>query len=930
MTTRTERHYTAYVIPHTHWDREWYRPFRIFQARLVDVIDSVLDLLEDPDYRRFTLDGQAIILDDYLELRPEREADIRRHVQAGRLRIGPWYVLADEFLVSPESLVRNLLMGREICERFGPSMPVCYTPDSFGHVSQLPLIAAGFGLPAIVFQRGVGDEGERLGSEFIWRAADGETEVFAAHLVGTYSGATALGHVDWELTDAYDERRAMGHLRAALYGVSGDEVADLPGWFRASLERVRGGLTAHTSGRALILLNGSDHLFPQPNIPEVLRAATTTFPEVEFVHGDVEEYVDAARASAGPLQTYQGEFRGSRYQHILAGVLSARLYLKQQNELAQTRLERYAEPLSALAWARTGSHPGALLREAWKLLLQNHPHDSICGCSVDAVHREMLTRFAGSLELSSDLCRRGFASSGGLRPSNIQAVHDAAKDAVTVFNPLPFRRRSVVKHELELPLGSAARLRVTDSQGAPVPVQVESRRAYLPGRSDQLAERVSLELLADLVPMGLTTFRLHTEGPEVVSAGEEPSTDLVAEGSEGDVRLENAHLVVQIAASGSVTLVRKASGAVHDLNLRFEDEADAGDEYDFSPLPGDQPLVFSRPSSPPDLLTTGPITATVRLSYDLALPERLTPDRRSRVGAVSIPLTLDLTLCAAEPFVRLRVASDNRAEDHRLRLRLSSGVVAGSVWADGHYDVIERPLRPVAEGGWFQTPPPTNHQRRFVAVSDAQRGLALFNQGLPEYEADTGPAGPELAVTLVRSVGWLSRDDLVSRPQGAGPTLPTPEAQCLGAHEQHLAIYPFAGQWWESSLLAEAQAFACPPLATPGDNASAGAPLLTLEGGLELSALKRAHDRDGLIVRVVNPAPVPVSGTLTLHRRAAAVHRVRLDETRLEAITPPGGRTATTELPLQLGPKSVRSFEFVLEGGEETTDDPPRGIAPKS
>ena len=159
MPTAADRRFTAYIVPHTHWDREWYQPFRVFQARLVDVIDTVLELLEDPAYRRFTLDGQAAVLEDYLELRPEREADLRRFVQAGRLRIGPWYVLADEFLVSPEALVRNLQFGRRVSRRFGEPLPVCYTPDSFGHVSQLPLLAAGFGLPAVVFQRGMGEDG---------------------------------------------------------------------------------------------------------------------------------------------------------------------------------------------------------------------------------------------------------------------------------------------------------------------------------------------------------------------------------------------------------------------------------------------------------------------------------------------------------------------------------------------------------------------------------------------------------------------------------------------------------------------------------------------------------------------------------------------------------------------------------------------------
>lgn len=923
MPTAADRRFTAYIVPHTHWDREWYQPFRVFQARLVDVIDTVLELLEDPAYRRFTLDGQAAVLEDYLELRPEREADLRRFVQAGRLRIGPWYVLADEFLVSPEALVRNLQFGRRVSRRFGEPLPVCYTPDSFGHVSQLPLLAAGFGLPAVVFQRGMGEDGERLGSEFLWRAADGETELFAVHLIGTYSGGTALGHVDWELTDPYDPDLALRHLRAALYGVSGDELADLPRWFAASLERVSGGLTAHANGRALVLLNGSDHLFPQPNLPQVIREADAAFPDVEFVQGDVEEYVAAARASVGPLQVYQGELRGSRYQHILAGVLSARLYLKRANHAGQTLLERYAEPLTALAWCVTGCQPRALMREAWRLLLLNHPHDSICGCSLDSVHREMLTRFEGSRQLGDDLCRRALADLGGRRPANIQDVHAAAKDAVTVFNPLPFPQRRVVRHVLELPEGAGRRLAVSDEAGTPLPFQAEVSAVYAPGRSDLKLDRVALEVLADLPPLGLANLALTQAAG---SAGERVATDLGAHADhDGVITLANEHLEVTVTPAGAVTMLHVASGRRHELRLRLEDQADAGDEYDFSPLRGEAPVTFAAPTRRPTLVTAGPVTATVRLDYELEIPGRLADDRLSRVGVARIPATIDLALAAGDPALGVTVRITNAAMDHRLRLRLDSGVDTNSVWADGHFDVVERPARPAARPDWFQAPPPTNHQRRFVAVSDGAAGLAVLNRGLPEYEAEPGPNGTELAVTLVRAVGWLSRDDLLSRPQGAGPALATPEAQCLGEHLCELALYPFAGDWWQSDLLRVAQAFTAPPLAAAGGGAAAGHELVSLEGPFDLTAAKVADERETLIVRVANPAPVPAEGTLRVAWPVASAHVTRLDETRLgrapseraPSERAPGERAGTaTSIPLRLGPKSVASFEFVLEGGD--------------
>ncbi|TML50811.1 MAG: glycoside hydrolase, partial [Actinobacteria bacterium] len=164
------------VVPHTHWDREWYLPFEFFRLRLGSVVDGVLDTLErDPSFTSFTLDGQAIVLEDYAEVRPENAGRLQALLDAGRLEAGPSYVLPDEILVGAESLVRNLLLGRLVCRRFGvePS-GAGYLPDSFGHPAQLPQILAGFGIRTFLFSRGMGDEADDVGVVFRWRAGPAE------------------------------------------------------------------------------------------------------------------------------------------------------------------------------------------------------------------------------------------------------------------------------------------------------------------------------------------------------------------------------------------------------------------------------------------------------------------------------------------------------------------------------------------------------------------------------------------------------------------------------------------------------------------------------------------------------------------------------------------------------------------------------------
>lgn len=886
---------SVYFVPHTHWDREWYEPFPVFQMRLVEVVDAVLAQLEaDPDYRRFTLDGQAILLEDYLEVRPEQRAAVCAAVTSGRLRIGPWYVLADEFLVSPEALIRNLTLGQATCASFGGALPVAYTPDSFGHISQLPLIVRGFGLESIVFERGVGDEGERLRGEFCWRAADGQTEVFAVHLLGTYSSAAALGHADWAYEDPYSSERALEQTRAVLYG-HGEDLRELPEWLRRSFERVPGGTAAYATGDALLLLNGSDHLFAQKNVSEILHDLSTALPELNFVHADVEEFVRAARTTCGALETHRGEFRSGRYHHILSGVLSSRLYLKRENHAAETLLERYAEPLAALAWTRGAPYPHAFLWRAWRELLQNHPHDSICGCSVDAAHRAMQVRFAEVEQRGQRIAEQALAT----------LTEAGTATAITVFQPFPYARTVCVEHALELPAGAGEGVRVIGEDGAVLPSQLELERVFAAGRSDTQHDRVTLRFLAALPPTGVASFEV------VAETALQPTTSLHVSVQGARARLENDLIRLEVAENGNLILFDRRSGHRYPLELAFEDEADVGDSYDFSALAGDTVLRVAQPAAPPTIHERGPVRAVLELRYALPLPARLSPDRRARVGEVTLPLTLTCALDAEAPFVRLTVRFENVAADHRLRLRLVTGCRSDHVWADGHFDVLQRPVALPSGEGWFQRPQGTSHQRRFVAVSDGYRGLAVLNKGLPEYEALPGAAGVDLAVTLVRAVGWLSRDDLDARPQGAGPSLATPEAQCPGVHTCELALYPFAGPWWEGGLVETAEAFTLPPYARAASAPRKTRSWLELSPPLLLSSFKRAEARESLIVRVWNPAPQAASGALRLGVPCREAYAVSLAEVRLRPVTLTGA-----VLDLTLHPKEVLTLEFVLgEGG---------------
>jgi alpha-mannosidase len=407
------------VVPHTHWDREWYLPFEQFRLLLGARVDGVLDGLEhDPAFSSFTLDGQAIVLEDYVEVRPEEEPRLRALLTAGRLEVGPWYVLPDEILVGGESLVRNLLLGRRVCRRFGvePSR-AGYEPDSFGHPAQLPQLLAGFGLGTFLFSRGLGDEIDEVGVVFRWRAAG--AEVVACQM---------LPHYD-------------NFARLTWYGDAAERVEAVVDRFGDQLRNAG----QHT----ILLANGSDHVPIESELPEICAGLEQRF-GTEFRIGRYSDFSPGSDA----LPVHEGELVGSRLQNVLRGVNSARIYLKQANERAERRVLA-VETVAALHTLREGvRYPAADLRLAWRDLLRNHPHDSICGCSCDEVHRDMLVRYE-QLDRTLDLIQSQTAGVGG-----------------ALVNPLPYRRMRLVDDSL-IELDGFAGARPTASSAREETLRVE-------------------------------------------------------------------------------------------------------------------------------------------------------------------------------------------------------------------------------------------------------------------------------------------------------------------------------------------------------------------------------------------------------------------------------------------------------------------------
>jgi mannosylglycerate hydrolase len=851
----------VHIVSHTHWDREWYLPFEQFRLRLVALVDRLLDMLESqPDFRYFHLDGQTIVLEDYLELRPAQEVRLKRLIQEGRILIGPWYDMPDEFLVSAESLVRNLARGHRVARRFGAPMPVGYLPDLFGHVSQMPQILRNFGLDNAILWRGF--SGRR--AEYWWESPDG-SRVLMMHLPPEgYCNATRL------------------HFNPQLMIDRASKAVDLE--------------AARSTVGQVLLMNGVDHVEPHPVIPELTRRLSSAV-GANVMHSTLPAYVDAVRSAVqrgGPdvqLEVIAGELRGGEdYANLLPGVLSARMYLKQANAGVQTLLERWAEPVAAFASMLGAPYPEEELRYAWKTLLQNHPHDSICGCSVDGVHEENMTRFARARQVAEGVRDTAIAAIVRSIPAGDPAVWrciaintnaEPFAGTIEATIELPFENgephRQVDPEALDAPVRfvpvNAKITAVRTHDGQVVPVQVigeEFVTSFVMSRYETpwalRARRVTMLWHGKVPAFGYAAFDLMIDGSEV------PPVRSFKPVGAADRSAENEFLRLLVNDDGTVDVVDRRTGTRHTRCGEFEDVGDVGDEYNYSP-PASNPRVTSADASDARItrVHAGPMRAAFRIDITLPIPEAASPDRSSRSPhRVGNRVSLIVSLDAGSPRVTWDVVVDNRSRDHRLRMLFPAGAeTLADLRAETAFGVVRRPARrEVPRQVRNELPVSYGPTISFVDAGEA-KGATVFGIGLAEYEAyprdDT--TGPRIGLTLLRCVGDLSRDDLATRPSGhAGPGLPTPGAQCPGVHQFRLAFEPRGGEPPAAALFARSAAFVNPPrvvsAAGAAGSAAAAASFITIEaprGGAVLSACKRAEERDSLIVRLFNPDEAPAT-----------------------------------------------------------------------
>jgi alpha-mannosidase len=943
---------TLHLISHTHWDREWYQTFQQFRLRLIHMVDNLLDILStEPGYCHFMLDGQTVVLEDYLEMRPEKREELKALICQGRILIGPWYVLPDEFLVSSEAIIRNLLQGKRICDEFGSRMMVGYIPDPFGHIGQMPQILNGFGIHNAALRRGLADEP----CELWWQAPDG-SKVLLSYLKNGYDNAVGLP--------------------------TSSENA-----FLAELIRASDAIRLSVNSNEILLMNGSDHVEPSNKTVEMITYANKNLRGDQIIHSTLPAYFDHVREAIKrdklTLPTQMGELRECKRHELLPAVLSSRIWIKQRNHFCENLLERWAEPFSTWAEGLDAgnsdiyriSKPAPVVRQAWRLLLQCQPHDSICGCSIDQVHVEMKPRFDQVEQIGSEITVQSLSAIASYVDTHSENKWDAFQ-AVVAFNASPFQQTGIVSAAIYLPAG-IDQIEAIDAEGHTFPVEIGPRQsqslaemtldhdsllgmlAFIQGGQisgmnfqevgfQENGSSVKIEIVLDgqtppnmealnaalekfqvfLQNENFKEFIIKARTPETVNihwlAENIPAIgyktywlrrspkEIPQDASpEQQNAMENEYLKVTLdTTQGTITITDKQTGFEYAGLNRFVDSADSGDEYNFNPPAEDRLVTATLESFSSHTDPAGQQLMTV--FYNLALPKELSPDRASRITEiVNCKLQSRLLLTNGVKRLDIETAIDNQARDHRLRVFFPTGIVNKIGFSDGHFEVLQRTSDiPLGEPDWVEQPRPEFPQRLFTDVSDGKQGLLVANQGLYEAELVKAHDGTtEIAITLLRCIGWLSRGDLPLRPRNAGPPLPTPDAQEIGKHVVTYSLIPHPGDWIEG--LPMAYAFDLPMKAAPtrlhsGGLGTTGNLVKVSSSEFIISAIKQTEDEKGWIVRGYNVTGTGQSLQLKPSLAYKEVLLAQMDETPGQRLVP----TKTGGLDLKVDPHKIVTLRF--------------------
>ena len=845
----------VHIVPHMHWDREWYFSTEESRILLVNNMKEIMDRLENnPDYPYFVMDGQTAILEDYLAVKPQDKERIKKLVEEGKLIIGPWYTQTDEMVVGGESIVRNLLYGIKDCGEFGDYMKIGYLPDSFGQSAQMPQILNGFDIKHSMFWRGCSERKGTGKTEFNWTSDDGSEVVVQMLPLGYAIGKYLPTDID-----------ALKNRMEKYF-----PVLD------------RGATTEHE-----ILPNGHDQMPVQKNIFDVIEKLKELYPDREFFLSRYENIFEQLEKESN-RDTISGEFLDGKYMRVHRSIFSTRMDIKAANARIESKITNILEPLASIAYSLGFEYHHGLIELIWKEIMKNHAHDSIGCCCSDKVHKEIMNRFLLAEEKVDRLIEF-------YKRKITDAIScEKALDKLTIFNLMPYEREEIIRAQIITKMKS---FEMVNDEDIKLDFQVIHKEEIDAGLIDrQIVHYGNYDPFMiytiefkDVVPaMGYKTYLIKE------------SEFMIEKEYEAVNKIDNDFYEIEVNENGTLKILDKKMNKTFDNVLLMENGGDEGDEYDFSPLV-DEKLIFNTHVKAEYSIKKNKFNNEIKISYRLDVPKNIESRKNNNIdGYVDFNISINVPNDKARIDIVFDI--DNQTCDHRIRTYIPTNIASKFSVSDNQFGYIKRDVYDEAmdvweKEGWDERPDSIYPMLTFVGLSDEEHGVAVLTNSTREFEI-VGEKFDTIAITLFRSVGFLGKEEMVRRPgRPSGIKLPTPDSQLIGNITIDFAIATHEKSTLEANVANMAKQYLTPMVtynkmpynAMKLNDSEVITPysyslLKQYDENLVLSVIKKAEKEEGLIIRMYNPNEYEESTNILFDRSIKEAVKANLNERKIEKI----------------------------------------------
>ncbi|QGH20263.1 mannosylglycerate hydrolase [Clostridium butyricum] len=845
----------VHIVPHMHWDREWYFSTEESRILLVNNMKEIMDMLENnPDYPYFVMDGQTAILEDYLAVKPQDKERIKKLVEEGKLIIGPWYTQTDEMVVGGESIVRNLLYGIKDCGEFGDYMKIGYLPDSFGQSAQMPQILNGFDIKHSMFWRGCSERKGTGKTEFNWTSDDGSEVVVQMLPLGYAIGKYLPTDID-----------ALKNRMEKYF-----PVLD------------RGATTEHE-----ILPNGHDQMPVQKNIFNVIEKLKELYTDREFFLSRYENIFEELEKEIN-RDTISGEFLDGKYMRVHRSIFSTRMDIKAANARIESKITNILEPLASISYSLGFEYHHGLIELIWKEIMKNHAHDSIGCCCSDKVHKEIMNRFLLAEEKVDRLIEF-------YKRKITDAIScEKALDKLTIFNLMPYEREEIIRAQIITKMKS---FEMVNDEDIKLDFQVIHKEEIDAGLIDrQIVHYGNYDPFMiytiefkDVVPaMGYKTYLIKE------------SEFMIEKEYEAVNKIDNDFYEIEVNENGTLKILDKKMNKTFDNVLLMENGGDEGDEYDFSPLV-DEKLIFNTHVNAEYSIKKNKFNNEIKISYRLDVPKNIESRKNNNIdGYVDFNISINVPNDKARIDIVFDI--DNQACDHRIRTYIPTNIASKFSVSDNQFGYIKRDVYDEAmdvweKEGWDERPDSIYPMLTFVGLSDEEHGVAVLTNSTREFEI-VGEKFYTIAITLFRSVGFLGKEEMVRRPgRPSGIKLPTPDSQLIGNITIDFAIATHEKSTLEANVANMAKQYLTPMVtynkmpynAMKLNDSEVITPysyslLKQYDENLVLSVIKKAEKEEGLIIRMYNPNEYEESTNILFDRSIKEAVKANLNERKIEKI----------------------------------------------